>query len=170
MGFGSFLFSALCVVSDTVRPSHQNRRRAQKDSYNRTYSFFSGSPNKGTCFSCNGTGSKTVDCRGCSGTGLFSRACNGCNGTGLFTSQAKPCFACNGTGKFHPHRLLKGVEAPMCRKCSGTGIFKATTHSVCTRCHGSGNQSKSCNRCNGTGRVKLECKKCSGKGEIDFKS
>ncbi len=57
----------------------------------------------GQCWKCEGSGSKTFDCRPCSGTGIFR--------------FGKTCRRCSGSGKF---RLT-------CNKCGGSGTYSKTT-------------------------------------------
>jgi len=55
--------------------------------------------------------------------------CFKCDGTGYKIIPAKKCFTCNGTGIYHVHT---------CRKCSGTGEFKAEKRLTCNKCDGNG--------------------------------
>lgn len=109
----------------------------------------------GTCFSCRGSGARTLDCRACDGTGKFSGDCRTCAGTGSFSHPAKPCFTCDGTGS---------VQGVSCRRCAGTGVFKPAQTTPCRKCGGTGHFSATCNRCDGSGEFEVSCHKCAGSG------
>lgn len=110
--------------------------------------------NYGTCFSCNGSGAKTLDCSLCDGTGTHHGACNRCNGTGTFKFPARSCPTCTGTGLFGIYR---------CRRCAGVGL-QPPSSAVCNKCHGSGAYSAMCKKCEGAGEFKVSCRKCGGSG------
>lgn len=109
----------------------------------------------GTCFSCDGTGTRTFDCHGCGGTGRFTGTCRTCRGAGLFTYAAKPCFRCHQTGFFNRN---------LCRHCQGTGEYRPAQTVSCQRCAGSGEFTTTCRRCDGDGEVEVSCHKCGGSG------
>lgn len=114
----------------------------------------------GTCFSCAGSGSKTLECRACTGTGTHQGQCRGCQGTGRFELPAKPCFTCEGTGQKFGTR---------CLKCEGTGNFKPAVSQPCRKCEGKGTFSATCRKCNGRGSFAVTCRKCEGSGWHKFK-
>ena len=139
----------------------------------------------GTCFGCNGSGHKTLDCRPCSGrgqrtltckpcegSGKFTGVCRVCSGRGIFERQAQQCFTCRGTGRVGRNPCLrcqgrgnvKPATSEQCRACGGSGRFSAG----CKRCGGSGSFTVSCNRCNGSGSFTLSCRKCGGSGWHKF--
>lgn len=114
----------------------------------------------GTCFSCGGSGSRTLQCGACNGTGTHTGECRGCHGSGRFELPAKPCFTCEGTGqKF----------GKPCRRCDGSGNFKPAISKLCTRCNGTGRFSDSCKKCDCRGSFTVTCKKCGGSGWHKFK-
>ncbi len=109
----------------------------------------------GTCFGCNGSGTRTLECRPCGGTGSHNGECRGCRGTGRFERPAQPCFTCEGTGqKF----------GQPCRRCNGSGNFKPAISDACRKCSGSGRFSATCNKCNGARQFTVTCRKCDGSG------
>jgi DnaJ-class molecular chaperone len=90
MGLFKFLFG-----QDT-------RSRAQRDQYRPSVigkNLISPINDYGTCLSCEGSGSRTLDCRACSGSGTHTGQCRGCQGSGRFERPAQKCFTCDGTGK-----------------------------------------------------------------------
>jgi len=113
----------------------------------------------GTCLACEGTGSRTLECKPCHGEGVHRGTCNGCRGTGVFTRPAKECFACSGKGK-------KGHL--QCRRCDGAGVFKAAMSVACSRCNGSGAFASQCRKCHGRGAFSVKCKQCDGSGWYRF--
>ena len=113
----------------------------------------------GTCFGCDGSGTRTFDCRVCAGAGLYTGTCRTCGGSGLFTHAAKPCFKCSGTGQFH------GMH---CLNCGGTGEYRSERTTQCLKCDGSGKFERTCRRCDGHGTVDLTCHKCGGSGWHKF--
>lgn len=139
------------------------KSRAQRDQYRPTTvgkNMISPINDYGTCFSCEGTGTKTLECRACNATGTHRGQCRKCKGTGHFELPAKPCYTCNGSGKVH------GNE---CRRCNGTGNFKAAVSQLCRKCEGSGDFTATCRKCDGVGTFKVTCKKCEGSGWFKFK-
>ena len=114
----------------------------------------------GTCFACEGTGQRTLECKVCVGSGQHQGVCDGCGGSGRFERPAKLCFTCQGTG-------MK-AEAK-CRSCEGTGNFKPAIADVCRRCSGSGRFSATCRKCGGAGKFTVTCQKCGGSGWHKFK-
>ncbi len=109
----------------------------------------------GTCFGCDGTGNRTIDCQRCGGTGEHSGECQGCAGSGRFERPVQSCFTCEGTGqKF----------GKPCRRCSGSGIFKPAISEACRRCSGSGRYSAVCKKCSGAKQFVVPCRKCGGSG------
>lgn len=109
----------------------------------------------GSCFGCEGSGTKTFDCKPCDGTGVFTGTCRTCNGAGTKTIPAKPCFACHGS------RLFKGSK---CIRCGGTGEYKPATTVPCRKCSGTGTFTATCSRCEGSGDFQVTCRKCGGSG------
>lgn len=85
---------------------------------------------RGICFSCDGSGEKTLSCRVCEGSGTVHL-------------PARPCFSCEGSGQRH-HRE--------CRKCLGSGTFKPACDATCRRCGGLGQFTVRCRRCEGSGQ------------------
>jgi len=104
----------------------------------------------GTCFTCEGSGRRTLDCRVCHGSGQFSGRCRACQGTGKFERPAQACFACHGAGQ------IQGVT---CTRCKGTGAYEPAVSKPCDKCQGSGDYSTPCRKCTGAGRFTMECKK-----------
>lgn len=106
--------------------------RAWRDQWNPetiVKNVFSPFSDHGTCFSCGGTGSKTLTCRVCDGSGekhFDEKECFACRGTGMH--YGKTCNRCDGTGVFKP------AETVSCNKCGGRGTFSVT----CRKCEGSG--------------------------------
>lgn len=132
--------------------------RARRDRYRPSTIFKNAiSPinDYGTCFGCDGNGTKTLECTPCHGTGHHTGMCKGCNGSGRFERPAKPCFQCSGRGK---------AGSSNCRKCSGTGNFKPPISEPCRRCHGSGKFSSLCRKCSGSGNFTVQCRRCGGSG------
>ena len=109
----------------------------------------------GTCFSCEGTGRKTLGCGPCHGTGQHSGVCRGCQGSGRFERPALECFDCEGTGRF---------QGTPCRRCRGTGTHKPAISEDCRRCGGVGRFSETCRKCNGSRTFVVTCSKCEGSG------
>lgn len=140
-----------------------NRSKAQRDQWRPSTvgkNIISPINDYGTCFSCEGSGSKTLQCGACNGTGTHTGQCRGCQGTGRFELPAKPCFNCEGTGqKF----------GKPCRKCEGTGNFKPAISQPCKKCSGTGRFSATCRKCDGRGSFTVTCKKCGGSGWHKFK-
>jgi DnaJ-class molecular chaperone len=140
-----------------------NRSRAQRDQWRPSVvgkNLISPINDYGTCFSCDGTGSRTLECRACDGTGTHSAVCRGCGGTGRFERSAQQCFTCQGSGQ--------KFGSP-CRKCGGTGQFKPAISEPCRKCGGGGRLSSTCRKCNGAGRFTVTCRKCGGTGWHKFK-
>ena len=113
----------------------------------------------GTCFSCDGSGTRTFDCGGCDGTGTYNGTCRACDGTGTHSYPAKPCFTCNGTGY---------VAGNACRRCAGSGEHRPAIVAECRKCSGTGKFSAVCSRCSGTGDIDVTCRKCGGSGWYRF--
>ncbi|MGO9200723.1 MAG: hypothetical protein ACLQM8_09305 [Limisphaerales bacterium] len=121
----------------------------------------------GTCFSCDGAGTRTLDCRccdgsgsktldcRCGGTGSVTLDCRLCSGSGKLTLPARPCFTCQGSGRYAHGK---------CRRCRGTGCHKPECTVACRRCGGKGSFSVSCRKCDGRGSFSVTCRKCSGQG------
>jgi molecular chaperone DnaJ len=79
---------------------------------------------------------------------------------------------------------IRGLSAKMtinryksCTACDGSGIDRSVGQKVCSKCQGTGQESKShgfmrfsgpCRVCNGTGRVGGHCKTCGGSGNLPF--
>lgn len=114
----------------------------------------------GTCFACNGSGSRTLTCNACQGTGKHAAKCHRCQGTGVFERPAQLCFRCSGTGL---------IDGKSCAKCLGSGHFKAPLTEACRSCNGNGSQANDCRRCQGAGNFTVTCKKCDGSGWFKFK-
>lgn len=113
----------------------------------------------GHCFSCEGTGQKTLTCRACGGSGRHERTCLCCQGSGIITKEAKKRFACQGKGR---------VRGKKCIKCSGTGVFRKKEEIVCSKCSGNGVIYSTCRKCEGSGAFTVPCKKCNGTGWYRF--
>lgn len=146
MGFFGFLFGT------------DSRNRARRDQYRSgtiIKNAISPINDYGTCFGCEGSGKKTLECRPCHGTGQHEGTCNGCEGSGRFERPAKPCFTCNSSGM---------VWGTSCRKCSGTGNFKPAISQPCRRCSGSGKFRATCRKCSGSGKFTVQCRRCGGSG------
>jgi DnaJ-class molecular chaperone len=109
----------------------------------------------GTCFGCEGSGRKTLDCKICNGTGTYSGACKRCAGAGTLSLAAKPCFGCQGTGRIQNHK---------CNRCKGTGQHKPAIIVTCNKCSGKGRISGTCHKCSGRGQFTVTCRKCGGSG------
>ena len=139
----------------------------------------------GTCFSCEGSGHKTLVCKPCDGSGKrtltckpcvgsgkFTGTCRACSGRGTIEHQAHQCFVCHGAGKVgnNPCRRCKGLGhvkpavTEQCRACSGSGHFTAG----CKKCGGSGSFTLTCNKCSGIGSFTVTCRKCEGSGWHKF--
>lgn len=132
--------------------------RAERDQYRPSVigkNLISPINSYGTCFGCEGAGTRTLTCNGCGGSGSRSVECRGCAGSGRFERPAKPCFRCNGTGSHQ--------EKP-CPKCNGSGVFQAAINAPCNRCSGTGQLTSSCRRCSGAGTFTVTCKRCEGSG------
>lgn len=189
-----FLFSFLCVAHDLLSPQQQRKRRAQKDSYKRSNSFFQ-NPNVGTCFSCegkgykvfscgscSGAGSKSLTCRTCSGSGSYQvplKSCNKCDGLGTLNVQPGPCSLCRSTGSWYDRKcprcngsgnFVPPVQGVKCGHCDGTGIFRAAYSVVCRKCAGKGTFDVTCSACDGSGKFQPKCKKCGGAGTIKYRN
>ncbi len=135
-----------------------NRSRAQRDSYRPCVigkNLVSPINTYGTCFGCDGTGSRTLECRACNGSGMHSGQCRRCEGLGRLERAAQQCFGCHGKGQ--------NLGSP-CRRCDGTGNYKPAVSESCRRCNGSGRFAADCRRCNGTGSFTVTCRKCDGSG------
>lgn len=146
MGLIKFLFS------------NDYKHRSQRDQYKphvMAKNIISPINDYGTCFSCNGTGSKTLTCRSCNGTGSHTGTCNKCHGSGRIHLKAKPCFNCDGIGYKHGR---------VCKRCGGSGEFKPATTVVCNKCSGTGRFYSSCRKCSGLGSFTVTCRKCGGSG------
>lgn len=135
-----------------------NRSRAQRDQYRPSVigkNLVSPINDYGTCFGCEGTGQRTLECRACHGSGEHTGTCRACEGTGKHERPAKPCFGCSGTGtKF----------GNTCQRCSGTGEFKPAISETCRKCSGTGTHSSTCRKCSGSGSFTVQCRRCSGSG------
>lgn len=107
----------------------------------------------GTCFSCNGSGKKTFDCKKCDSTGTFTGTCRNCEGTGIFKLPAKPCLSCQSTGT---------RNSKSCNRCNGTGNYIKEVE--CRRCSGKGTFTVPCSKCDGSGDFEVDCRKCGGSG------
>ena len=117
-----------------------NRDRAQRDQWRPSVvgkNLISPINSYGTCFSCEGSGSRTLECRVCNGSGKYTGQCHGCQGSGRFERPAQMCFACDGTGQ------KLGVP---CRRCNGTGEFTAAVSQPCSKCDGTGHFSSNCRK------------------------
>jgi molecular chaperone DnaJ len=62
-----------------------------------------------------------------------------------------------------------------CSACEGSGIDRAAGQQICSKCHGSGQESKAhgfmrfsnpCRVCGGSGRIGGHCKVCGGSGNV----
>ena len=151
LGLMSFLFG------DGYRP------RAQRDQWRPKVigkNLISPINDYGTCFPCEGSGTRTLPCGACDGSGTHKGQCRGCQGTGRYELPAKPCFTCEGTG-------LKFGKS--CLRCGGTGNFKPAISQTCKKCDGTGNFSAVCRKCSGGGSFSVTCKKCGGSGWHKFK-
>ncbi len=136
--------------------SYSNRARRDQRSFGTSFKNVTSPFNSyGTCFSCEGSGKKTFDCKPCDGTGTHHGTCNLCNGSGLFEIAAKPCNSCQGSD----FRYGK-----TCTRCSGTGEYKPAINVPCKKCSGAGSFSAPCKRCEGSGDFEVTCSKCSGSG------
>jgi DnaJ-class molecular chaperone len=136
-------------------PSYSTRARRDQSSCGTSFkNFISPINSYGTCFSCDGSGKKTLDCSVCDSTGTFHGTCRSCSGSGLFTVPEKPCPNCQGSGLFGRHP---------CRRCSGQGRL-APLSFECKKCEGSGAYSSTCKKCGGSGDFDVSCRKCGGSG------
>jgi hypothetical protein len=152
MGLFGFLFG------------NSHRDRAQRDQWRPSVvgkNLISPINDYGTCFSCEGSGSRILECRACTGSGSHAGQCRGCQGSGRFERRAQHCFTCRGTGKKFNSR---------CGRCDGTGEFKPAISRDCRTCSGTGKFSATCNKCDGAGRFTVTCRKCDGSGWHKFKS
>jgi DnaJ-class molecular chaperone len=113
----------------------------------------------GTCFSCNSTGKKVLDCRPCQGRGRFK--CRRCARSGVAHLPAQTCFGCNGSGRHS--------SGSACRRCSGSGAFPRATTKACKCSTEEGRKSLVCRKCAGTGTFTVTCRKCEGSGWHRFK-
>jgi DnaJ-class molecular chaperone len=139
------------------------RDRAQRDQWSpgtMGKNFISPINSYGTCFACDGSGSRTLECRCCSGTGRLDWACRKCEGTGHIQFPAQPCFPCHGTGR--------GLCGNACLRCHGTGIFKPAAAVTCDRCSGQGRLTPGCRKCDGAGSFTVSCRRCDGSGWHHF--
>ncbi len=109
----------------------------------------------GKCFSCDGLGYKTFDCKSCGGTGDYSGTCSLCERSGTFAIPSKPCYSCHGRGVFRNTK---------CLRCSGSGERQVASVVPCKKCSGIGTFSASCKKCSGCGHLTISCRKCSGSG------
>lgn len=130
-------------------------RRDQRGLGTSLKNFISPINHYGTCFSCEGSGSKSFTCSCCEGTGEYCGTCNSCKGTGVFSIAAKPCLTCHGRGMVHSSK---------CRRCGGTGEYRPAQTESCRRCGGEGTFSASCSKCGGSGSFEVSCRKCGGSG------
>ena len=113
----------------------------------------------GTCFSCEGSGIRSLCCHACGGTGKYSGACRGCNGTGQHHFAAQSCYACRGAG------TILGTQ---CLKCNGTGIYRPASTVACKKCSGTGKFEATCRKCQGNASWSEVCRKCNGTGWHKF--
>lgn len=109
----------------------------------------------GTCFACDGSGAKVLDCRACDGTGTHAGQCRSCRGSGRFERPAQQCFGCNGSGAQRGHA---------CARCKGSGVFKPAISEPCRKCNGTGRFQETCRKCEGRGHSTVPCSKCDGSG------
>ncbi len=139
------------------------RDRAQRDQWRPSTmgkNLISPVNSYGTCFSCDGSGSRTLECRCCAGTGHLDWNCRKCEGTGHIHFTEQPCFPCHGTGR--------GRQGKSCSYCHGSGIFKPAATVSCDRCKGQGKLTPGCRKCGGRGNFTVTCRKCSGSGWHNF--
>lgn len=115
----------------------------------------------GTCFSCEGAGTRTLSCGACDGSGSHTFDCPKCASRGQVTLAVQECFACHGTG------VIRGSS---CWKCGGSGIFKPARTVLCSRCNGAAKFVSECRKCSGRGTFSVRCRKCDGSGWHRFKS
>jgi len=151
MGLISFLFG------DGYRP------RTQRDQWRPSVigkTLISPINDYGTCFPCEGSGTRTLQCGACDGSGTHTGECRGCQGTGRFELPAKPCFTCEG--------LDSSSENPA-SNAGGTGDFKPAISQSCKKCDGTGKFSAVCRKCSGSGCFPVTCKRCGGSGWHKFK-
>lgn len=113
----------------------------------------------GTCFSCDGRGTRTLKCRPCSVRGEWTGVCRCCYGSGRLDRPEQKCFGCDGTGVFRDRA---------CRCCGGTGVFKPAQSRTCPKCDGTGTYRRTCPKCNGSGDFTVTCRKCGGSGWYRF--
>lgn len=114
----------------------------------------------GTCFGCDGTGLKSLECHKCDNSGVYKGECRGCEGTGTYQPAAKNCWSCDGSGK---------TNHSVCGKCGGTGLWTPRPH-TCRKCSGTGLFSAKCRKCDGMGRFTVKCKRCDGTGVFQKRS
>jgi DnaJ-class molecular chaperone len=114
----------------------------------------------GTCFSCEGSGSRRLTCGPCQGIGTHSAQCRQCRGSGLFERRAQPCFRCSGTGS--------SWDKPR-EKCEGSGHFKPPLSQPFRICNATGSICHPCRRCESRGDFVDTCKRCDGSGWFKFK-
>lgn len=141
---------------------NNHRARAQRDQWRPTVigkNLISPINDYGTCFSCQGGGSRSLNCNACSNSGTHSRQCPRCCGAGEIKFDAKPCFACSGSGQ---------KWGNSCRRCEGSGTFKPAALVPCKKCCGAGQLSDQCRRCSGLGCITVSCRKCGGSGWHKF--
>jgi DnaJ-class molecular chaperone len=139
-----------------------NRSKAQRDQWRPSVvgkNLISPINSYGTCFGCQGTGRRTLDCRACSSTGWHSGSCRACDGSGRHERPAKECFGCDGSGS---------KRGKPCHRCNGSGVFQAAVSETCRKCNGSGRYQMTCRKCSGAGRFTVRCKKCGGSGWHKF--
>lgn len=64
-----------------------------------------------------------------------------------------------------------------CASCDGSGVDRLAGQQICTRCQGTGQESKAhgfmrfsgtCRTCNGTGRIGGRCRACGGSGTVPW--
>lgn len=108
----------------------------------------------GTCFSCNGSGRRVLDCRPCDGRGSFK--CRRCSGNGVMHIPTKRCLACHGNGR--------SGSGSACRRCAGTGVFEPARTKSCSCASAEGKQKLRCRKCHGSGNFTVSCRKCEGTG------
>lgn len=113
----------------------------------------------GTCFSCDGTGRRTLECKVCNGIGYHVGQCRACQGSGEYYLPAMKCFECLGTGTKYGKK---------CPRCQATGDFKPCITKECRNCSGTGRYSATCRKCSGSCHFTVECRKCGGSGWYRF--